>query len=111
MKMQNAAVATASNNVPEDWDVLLGRISKGTTALTFGENDTIFVQGQPADSLYFVVHGKVRLAVTSQDGKEAIVATLSRGKFFGEGCLAGQPLRLTTATSVGSCALAKVDKP
>jgi CRP-like cAMP-binding protein len=69
------------------------------------------MQGQPADALYFLLRGKVKLAVTSQEGKEAIVATLGPGEFFGEGCLAGQPLRMATAASVGACTLAMVEKP
>jgi CRP/FNR family cyclic AMP-dependent transcriptional regulator len=68
------------------------------------------MQGAPADSLYFLLGGKVKLAVASPDGKEAIVATLSPGEFFGEGCLAGQSQRMATAISVGSCTLTKVEK-
>ena len=79
--------------------------------MEYGENHTIFMQGQIADSLYFLLRGKVKLAVASHEGKEAIVATLGAGEFFGEGCLAGQPLRMTTAISVGDCTLTKVEKP
>ena len=68
------------------------------------------MQGQLADSLYFLLQGKVQLAVASQDGKEAIVATIGAGEFFGEGCLAGQPLRMGTAIAVGACRLTKVEK-
>ena len=50
------------------------------------------MQGQPADAVYFLLRGKVKLAVATQEGKEAIVATLGLGEFFGEGCLAGQPV-------------------
>jgi CRP/FNR family cyclic AMP-dependent transcriptional regulator len=106
-----ATGAVAATNGYDDWATLLSRIAKGHTILQHGENDTIFMQGQPADSLYFLLRGKVRLSVATPDGKEAIVATLSPGKFFGEGCLAGQPLRMATATSVEGCTLAKVDKP
>lgn len=95
----------------DDWTGLLARVSKGTTVLRYADNAPIFLQGQPADSLYFLMRGKVRLSVATQEGKEAIVATLSPGKFFGEGCLAGQPFRIATATSVGECTLTKVDKP
>ena len=69
------------------------------------------MQGQPADSVFFLLQGKVKLAVASHEGKEAIVATLGSGEFFGEGCLAGQPLRMATAISVGDCTLARVEKP
>ncbi len=85
-------------------------MSRGNAVLEYAGDDTIFVQGQAADSLYFVVSGKVKLAVTSHEGKEAIVATLGAGDFFGETCLAGQPLRIATASSVGESVLAKIDR-
>lgn len=69
------------------------------------------MQGAPADAVYFLLHGKVKLAVTSEEGKEAIVATLGPGDFFGEGCLASQAMRTGSATSVGKSTLAKVAKP
>ena len=77
--------------LPADWDALLAGISKGKTELECGANHTVFMQGEPADALYFILRGKVKLVVASHDGKEAIVATLGAGEFFGEGCLAGQP--------------------
>ena len=109
---QTAAVGVAmKEGLPVDWETLLPRISRGKTVLEYGANHTIFTQGQPADSLFFLLRGKVRLTVTSHEGKEAIVATLGSGEFFGEGCLAGQPLRMATATSVGNCTLTRVEKP
>jgi len=73
-------------------------------------NRNIFMQGQPADSMFFLLRGKVQLSVTSSEGKEAIVATLGSGEFFGEGCLAGQPVRMATAISVEDCTLTRVEK-
>ena len=90
---------------PPGWNL------QGKTVLEYGANHTIFMQGQPADSVYFLLRGKVKLAVASHEGKEAIVATLGAGEFFGEGCLAGQPLRMATAISVGDCTLTRVEKP
>ena len=106
-----APVVATKQGLPVDWGTLLPGMSKGKTVLDYGANHTIFMQGQPADSVYFLLQGKVKLAVASDDGKEAIVATLGSGEFFGEGCLAGQPLRMGTAVSVGDCTLAKVEKP
>ena len=106
-----AVVLTLKEDLPVDWETLLPGISRGNTALEYGANHVIFMQGQPADSMFFLTRGKVRLTVTSHDGKEAIVATLGSGEFFGEGCLAGQPLRMATATSVGNCTLTMVEKP
>lgn len=107
----DAAVAVAAKNGRDDWSAVLTRLSRGTTVVHHADNDTIFMQGQPADSLFFLLQGKVRLAVATHDGKEAIVATLSPGKFFGEGCLTGQPLRMATAVAVGECTLTRIEKP
>jgi CRP/FNR family transcriptional regulator, cyclic AMP receptor protein len=110
VEKKNASVATDKNRPAADWETLLTRISRGKTAIEYGAHDTIFVQGAPADSVLFLLRGKVELAVTSFEGKEAIVGTLSSGELFGEGCLAGQPLRMATAISVGDCNLIKVEK-
>ena len=89
---------------------MLGGISRGKTVLECGANRTIYVQGDPADSVWYLRHGGVKLAVTSQQGKEAIVSVLGDNEFFGEGCLAGQPLRISTASAVTDCTLYRVEK-
>ena len=93
-----------------DWTTFLAGISRGKTILEYGVNRTIFVQGDPADSVWYLQHGKVKLAVTSQQGKEVIVTVLGDNEFFGEGCLAGQVLRIATATAVSDCTLYRIDK-
>ena len=93
-----------------DWETRIPGIFAGKTVVEYDANHTIFMQGQPADAVFFLLRGKVTLAVASREGKEAIVATLSPGEFFGEGCLAGQSVRVTTATSAEPCALARVEK-
>jgi CRP/FNR family cyclic AMP-dependent transcriptional regulator len=108
---RKAAVVVAMKKGVADWETLLTGISRGKTVLEYRANHTIFMQGEPADSLFFLLRGRVKLAVASREGKEAIVATLGPGEFFGEGCLAGQPLRMATAISVRDCTLAKVEKP
>jgi CRP-like cAMP-binding protein len=75
-----------------------------------GTNRNIFLQGQPADSLFYLRRGKVKLTVLSQQGKEAIVAILDGGEFFGEGCLAGQQSRMATAVAMTDCTLDKIEK-
>jgi CRP/FNR family cyclic AMP-dependent transcriptional regulator len=105
------ALAVISGGLPVEWETVLARIPRGKTVIECGANHTIFMQGAPADSLFFLLRGKVKLAVASHEGKEAIVATLGAGEFFGEGCLAGQPMRMATAISVGGCTLTKVEKP
>jgi len=93
-----------------DWAAFLGGISSGKTVLEYGADRTIFAQGDPADSVWYLQHGRVKLAVTSQQGKEAIVSVLSDNEFFGEGCLAGQPLRISTASAVTDCTLYRIEK-
>jgi CRP/FNR family cyclic AMP-dependent transcriptional regulator len=97
-------------SAPVDWEALLAGISRGKTAVEYGADYRIFDQGQAADSIFYVRKGKVKLSVISQQGKEAIVATLSAGEFLGEGCLAGQPLRMATATTVTDCNLFRIEK-
>jgi CRP-like cAMP-binding protein len=97
-------------SAPVDWEALLAGISRGKTVVEYSLNCHIFDQGQPADSIFYVRQGKVKLSVISAQGKEAIVATLSAGEFLGEGCLAGQPLRMATATAVIDCNLFRIEK-
>jgi CRP/FNR family transcriptional regulator, cyclic AMP receptor protein len=92
-----------------DWESLLAKITRGKTVIEYGASRNIFRQGQAADSLFYLRRGKVKLAVTSKDGKEGIVAILDTGEFFGEGCLAGQQLRMATATAITDCALLRIE--
>ena len=98
-------------NQPVDWEALLTSIPGAQTVMEYAANRKIFRQGEPANSVFYLRQGKVKLAVTSQQGKEAIVALLGAGEFFGEGCLAGQQLRVSTATAMADCTLARIEKP
>jgi len=93
-----------------DWDTLIGGISGGDALIEYDKNCTIFRQGDPADSLFYLRRGKARLLVTSGRGKEAIVTVLGAGEFFGEGCLTGQPLRIATATAMSECTIMRIEK-
>ena len=94
-----------------DWEAVLSGMSEGKTIVEYGPNRHIFEQGKPADSLFYLRSGKVKLVVKSEQGKEAIVAVLDIGEFFGEGCLAGQLLRISTAVALCDCTLARIEKP
>jgi CRP-like cAMP-binding protein len=96
---------------PVDWEALLNGIFRGMTLIQFGKDRNVFLQGDPADSLFYIRRGKVKLTVIAPEGKEAIIAILDSGEFFGEGCLAGQTLRMATAVSMTDCTLDKIDKP
>jgi CRP/FNR family transcriptional regulator, cyclic AMP receptor protein len=95
---------------PVDWESLLHGIFRGKTIMECGMGRSIFRQGQAADTLFYIRRGKVKLAVLSQQGKEGIIAILGAGEFLGEGCLAGQPVRMATAVAITDCTLDKIDK-
>ncbi len=95
---------------PSDWESMLARVLHGKSVTETPRRRLIFRQGDPADAVFFLRHGKVKLAVISKQGKEAIVAILDPGSFFGEGCLAGQPLRMATATAMMDCTLVRVER-
>jgi CRP/FNR family cyclic AMP-dependent transcriptional regulator len=98
------------NTQPVDWEPFLAGISIGKTVIEYGANRTVFWQGERADSVFYLQRGKVKLSVTSHEGKEAIVAIVDNGEFFGEGCLAGQSLRIATATAMTDCTLTRIEK-
>jgi len=93
-----------------NWEVLLNGIFRGKTIIECGKGRSVFRQGQPADSLFYLRRGRVKMTVISPEGKEGIVTILSAGEFFGDGCLAGQPLRTATAIAMADCTLDKIDK-
>src|SRR5260370_20989317 len=70
----------------------------------------VYTQGDPADSAFFIQSGKVKKTVVSEQGKEAVVALLGTGDFFGEGCLSGQPLRLATVSAMTECVIVQITK-
>ncbi|MDD5542457.1 MAG: Crp/Fnr family transcriptional regulator [Acidobacteriia bacterium] len=96
---------------PADWSVFLAGFPSEKTAIQYGANRTIFSEGEPANSVFYLRKGKVDLGVTSKHGKAAILAHVGPGEFFGEGCLAGQRLRIATATTMTHCKLVRIAKP
>ena len=78
--------------------------------MSFPKKQTIFAQGDAADAVFYVQKGKVRLSVVSKAGKEATIAIVSEGSFFGEGSLAGQVLRMGSASTMTDCEILRVDK-
>src|SRR5579859_113512 len=88
----------------------LATIGVGRKAVLFPKKQNIFTQGDPADAVFYLQTGKVRLTVVSKTGKEATIGILSDGSFFGEGSLAGQALRMGSATAMTDCAVLRIDK-
>jgi len=88
----------------------LATIGEGRKVVAFPKKQTIFTQGDAADAIFYIQKGKVRLTVVSKIGKEATLGILNEGEFFGEGGLAGQPLRMGSATALTNCELLRIDK-
>ena len=82
----------------------------GNTTLSIPKKQVLFSQGDTTDAVFYVQAGKVKLIVVSPQGKEAVIAILEPGSFFGEGCLAGQPVHLATATAVDDARIVRIDK-
>jgi CRP/FNR family transcriptional regulator, cyclic AMP receptor protein len=93
-----------------DLKIFLARVEAGKTRVELRRRQIVFSQGDAADSVFYIQKGKIELKVLSQQGKEAILAILSACDFFGEGCLAGQPLRMATAAAVTECSVVRLDK-
>jgi CRP-like cAMP-binding protein len=88
----------------------LATIGEGRKVFAFPKKQPIFTQGDVADAVFYLQEGKVRLTVVSKAGKEATLGILSEGEFFGEGSLAGQALRMGSATAMTDCELLQIDK-
>jgi CRP-like cAMP-binding protein len=86
------------------------KIGSGKTILTSPKKQILFSQGDAAEDVFYIQEGKVKLTVVSQQGKEAVIAILERGGFFGESCLAGQTVRAATATVMEDSGLVRIDK-
>ena len=88
----------------------LARVGAGKAILEFHKNQHVFRQADIADSVFYIQSGKVRLTVVSEQGKEAVVAILEPGQFFGEGCMNGHPLRIATTTAMDDCVITSITK-
>jgi CRP/FNR family transcriptional regulator, cyclic AMP receptor protein len=91
-------------------EALITGIFHGKTIVKHEANGNIFRQGQPADSLFYLLQGKVKLIAVSPQGKEAVLAVLGAGEFIGEGCLVGQRLRIATAVAITDCTVHEIEK-
>src|SRR6188472_282864 len=101
---------TRARTTPFDPELVLSKVGKGKTTLLTAKKHSIFSQGDAAEAVFYIQTGKVKLTVVSQQGKEAVIAILERGAFFGESCLAGQAIRTATATAVEDSNIVRIDK-
>src|ERR1044071_7465017 len=88
----------------------LAMIGEGRTIANYSADQTVFLQGDPANAVFYIQKGKVKVTVVSEQGKEAIVAFLGTDEFFGEACLAGQTRRITTVTALVDCIIMRMGK-
>ena len=95
---------------PFDPKVFLSKANGGRTISKYQKNQIVFAQGDPADSVFYIHDGKVKITVISEQGKEAVVAILGKDEFCGEGCLTGQLLRVATAVAMTECKIMKLEK-
>src|ERR1700724_1897926 len=105
-----ARAAPARKQTELDPRKFLATLGEDRKVVAFPKKETIFAQGEAADSVFYIQKGKVRLSVVSKTGKEATLGMLSDGQFFGEGSLAGQSLRMGSATAMTDCELLRIDK-
>ena len=101
---------TRKRTPPFNPQMFLSKVSNGKTILTSSKKHTIFSQGDAAEAVFYIQGGKVKLTVVSQQGKEAVVAILESGAFFGESCLVGQTVRTATATALEDSTIVRIDK-
>jgi CRP-like cAMP-binding protein len=93
-----------------DPKTFLATVNHGRTVTEYRAGDVVFLQASPADSVFYIQKGRIKIVVASKQGKEAVVALLGPGEFFGEGCLIGQPLRLSTARAMVASEVMRVSK-
>jgi len=103
--------AISPNRVREfDPKLFLTKIGTGKSTAEYTDKQTVFSQGDPANAVYYIESGKVKLTVVSKVGKEAVIAIVSPANFFGEGCLAGQRIRMCSAEAMQRATIVRVDK-
>jgi CRP/FNR family cyclic AMP-dependent transcriptional regulator len=100
----------SKKQVPFNAQAFLDSAGVERTVKEFKRTEVIYSQGDAATSVIYLREGSVKLTVVSEGGKEAVIAILRPGDFFGEGCMAGQPVRMGTASAVASCTVLVIDK-
>ena len=108
--MRKPTFKSARADISFDPKVFLSKVNGGRTIAEYRKSQTVYRQGDPADAVFYMQRGKAKVTVVSRQGKEAVVAVLGPGDFFGEGCLAGQLLRLATVSALSECAIMRLPK-
>jgi CRP/FNR family cyclic AMP-dependent transcriptional regulator len=93
-----------------DPKLFLAKVGEGKSILEFAKNQVVFSQGDAADTVFFIQKGRIKVLVVSEQGKEAVVGILEPGQFFGEGCLNGHPMRISTTMAMEHCLITSITK-
>jgi CRP/FNR family transcriptional regulator, cyclic AMP receptor protein len=104
------ALAKAGKKQPFDVKVFLNTVDGGRSVAAYPKNRKVFSQGDPADAVFYIQEGNVKVCVVSEQGKEAVVALHGNGDFFGEGCLNGHPVRMATVVAMTDCVIMRIEK-
>ena len=101
---------TPKSKLPFDPELFLSDVGDGRTIAEYSKDQMVFSQGDPADAVFYIQKGKIKLTVVSNAGKEAVIAILGTGDFLGEACLAGRPMYLGTTIAMSDCSIVRLEK-
>src|ERR1700685_2204339 len=112
MKLMEPKDTPMENPAKDMFDpkIFLAKVGTGKKILEFHKNQHVFEQGDVADTVFYIQSGKIKLTVMSDQGKEAVVAILEPGQFFGEGCMNGHSIRIATTTTMETCVIPAITK-
>jgi CRP-like cAMP-binding protein len=109
-RVKGGARMTPKSKPLFDPKIFLAKVGQGRTIAEYSKDQMVFSQSDPANAVFYIQKGKVKLTVVSNASKEAIIAILDSGDFLGEGCLRAQPLRMATATAISNCSIVRLEK-
>src|SRR5450759_5639344 len=107
--MEEGALKNAAHD-GFDPQAFLAEVGEGKTVSRYHKNQIVFSQGDAADTIFYIQKGRVKVVVLSEQGKEAVVGILAAGQFFGEDCLSGHAIRLSTTTALQECVVTAITK-
>jgi CRP/FNR family cyclic AMP-dependent transcriptional regulator len=110
LRKQTRSASRRKTRASFDPRKFLAKVGKGKTISEFEKDQVIFSQGDAADAVFYIQKGRIKLTVVSEQGKEAVVGVLGPGQFFGEGCLNGHPVRVTTGAAVVTSRITRIAK-
>src|ERR1700683_3274555 len=110
MNKRNKVALSEHGGPAFDPAAFLAKVGDGKTISKYQKDEIVFSQGDVGDAVFYIQKGKIKLTVVSKRGKEAVLGLIGSGHFFGEGCLNGHPLRVTTATAIEECLITRITR-